>query len=454
MKAGIGFLLSSLRLNKARDFILYLLILFLPTQLGRHFWPEFSFVRGIRVDYLSPTLYLTDILILFIFVFWIFSKKKFLISNFKFLIKFQFLKSKIPILIFTLFLISGMVLSKSPVAGFFGLLKLLEFSFLGFYIATNINKVKFQNILLMFSIGIIFESFLSISQYFNHGSLQGIFYFFGERFFNSQTPGIANASLGGELFLRPYGTFPHPNVLAGYLVIGMILIIFNFKFSIKSKFSIFNFKTFLLVMSLIIGTVALFLTLSRVAIVLWVLILGFLLIRKLIINHSSLIILVLVGLLLLGLTTPLGLRFTGMRLTDESIVQRESLIQSSIAMIKNNPVFGVGLNNFLVNLPSYQAPHASLFYLQPVHNIFLLVLSETGIVGLVFFIWFLIKTFSRIKNHESRIKGWPIIHNSLFIILSSILILGMFDHYFLTLQQGQLLFSFILGFCWADKLKN
>src|SRR3989344_9415701 len=50
----------------------YLLILFLPTQLGRHFWPNFSFVSGIRIDYLSPTLYATDIFILLIFVFWLF----------------------------------------------------------------------------------------------------------------------------------------------------------------------------------------------------------------------------------------------------------------------------------------------------------------------------------------------------------------------------------------------
>ena len=33
----------------------------IPTQLGLHFWPEWSKVAGIRVDYLSPVLYLTDI---------------------------------------------------------------------------------------------------------------------------------------------------------------------------------------------------------------------------------------------------------------------------------------------------------------------------------------------------------------------------------------------------------
>lgn len=151
-----------------------------------------------------------------------------------------------------------------------------------------------------------------------------------------------------------------------------------------------------------------------------------------------------VGLIILGLATPLGARFTDISWTDESIVQRESLIQSSIAMIKDNPVFGVGLNNFLINLPSSEI-------IQPVHNIFLLVASETGVFVLGFFIWFLIKIYRRINDKGLRIKK-----NPSFIIypLSFILILGMFDHYFLTLQQGQLLFSFVLGLCWSDPLKR
>jgi hypothetical protein len=39
------------------------LLLLLPTQLGLHFWPQWASVFGMRVDYLSPTIYLTDIII-------------------------------------------------------------------------------------------------------------------------------------------------------------------------------------------------------------------------------------------------------------------------------------------------------------------------------------------------------------------------------------------------------
>ena len=436
-----GFLLSSLRLNKVRDFIFYLLILFLPTQLGKHFWPEFSFIKGVRADYLSPTLYVTDILVLLIFVLFIFSKKKFLISNFKFLIKSQFL-----ILLFVVCLVVGIVLSKSPSAGVYGLLKLSEFGFLGFYVAHNIKKLKLENILLMFSIGIIFESFLAISQYLSNGSLQGIFYFFGERFFNSLTPGIANASLGGELFLRPYGTFPHPNVLAGFLVIAMTLIVSSIKYQVLSM------RNIVLTLSLVIGTIALFLTLSRVATLVWLIFIGSWLmvrgIKKIKLKTSIFYILLSIFSLLLVsfifASSSFHYRFTNINLSDESIVQRKNLIQNSITMAKDHPIFGVGLNNFLVNLPLYQTPHISPFYLQPVHNIFLLVFAETGIIGLGFFIWFIYKTYKKIKEKKYTI------HNTYYILLFSVLLLGMFDHYFLTLQQGQLLFSFILGLCWSD----
>ena len=65
-----GFWLLNRKINLSAIFF-YLLILFLPTQLGKHFWPNFSYVYGVRIDYLSPTLYFTDILIIGLFLSWI-----------------------------------------------------------------------------------------------------------------------------------------------------------------------------------------------------------------------------------------------------------------------------------------------------------------------------------------------------------------------------------------------
>ena len=44
-----------------RKILLFGFLLLIPTQLGKLFWPDWSYVLGIRVDYLSPTLYLVDL---------------------------------------------------------------------------------------------------------------------------------------------------------------------------------------------------------------------------------------------------------------------------------------------------------------------------------------------------------------------------------------------------------
>ena len=63
-------------LKIVRKRVLQLFILLLPTQLGYHFWPKWAYVFGVRVDYLSPTLYLTDILAAILLVLWIHENRK------------------------------------------------------------------------------------------------------------------------------------------------------------------------------------------------------------------------------------------------------------------------------------------------------------------------------------------------------------------------------------------
>ncbi|KKS80681.1 MAG: hypothetical protein UV56_C0012G0001, partial [Candidatus Woesebacteria bacterium GW2011_GWC1_43_10b] len=51
--------------------IFRVLLFLLPLQIGKHFWPDWSLVFGIRVDYLSPVIYLTDILVLTLLLVWL-----------------------------------------------------------------------------------------------------------------------------------------------------------------------------------------------------------------------------------------------------------------------------------------------------------------------------------------------------------------------------------------------
>lgn len=418
----------------------------MPTQLGKHFWPDFAFVYGIRIDYLSPTVYLTDILVALIFLFFIlegvFGEK---IHDFK----TSIVKNKTTLLltfVFFLLLILGITYSKNQYAGVYGLIKFLEYVFLFSYTANNFRKINVSVFISCFVFGVVFESFLSIFQYFNQGSLGGFLYFLGERAFNSQTPGIANASINGQLFLRPYGTFSHPNILAGYLISAIIVIL---AFAHKS----FLAKQKLIVLSIfLLSSFAVVLSMSRTVIIALLLIVVILVVRsfwkktritaKKKKDLSAFLhkIILLSAITIFILITPLWSRFSQFSFSDQSVSQREQLINDSIIMFKENPIIGVGLNNFLVNLPSVQKNLDEDLYLQPVHNIYLLILSQGGIFIFLLSLFFLLKTYKKIGNKSVEF----------YLLFFTVLFLGFFDHYFLTLQQGQILLALILGILWSS----
>lgn len=420
--------------KKIESALFFLLLFFLPTQLGKHFWPDFSFILGIRVDYLSPTIYITDILLIVLFVVW-------LINSIR--DKKNFFPPRV-FIIATTILLSTAILSTFIVNSIYHVVKFFEFSFLGFYIAQNItSEVKVKKVVLILALACLYESALALAQFINQGSLNTIFYFLGERTFTGSTPGIANASINGELLLRPYASFSHPNVLAGFLVSCMLLSFWAYG-KVKNVYERIG-----LISCLFIGTAALLLTMSRAAIVLWIVFLIIVLIRVKIKKTVNKFIFLLgfVFLFVMINVTPFGIRLFSTRLTEEAVVQRQELITSSLTIFRQSPIVGVGIGNFLYYLPTVQKPLSVGMYIQPVHNIFLLLLTETGILGFSVFLWMIVKTYKHLFHQYKT-------HFIFIILLTNALLLGMVDHYFLTLQQGQLLFAVILGLCWTTYTKT
>lgn len=131
---------------------------------------------------------------------------------------------------------------------------------------------------------------------------------------------------------------------------------------------------------------------------------------------------------------------------EESVVVRQQLNAATISMWQHSPAVGVGLGNFLVELPRYLVSR-QIYFLQPVHNIYLLVLAEAGVVGLMVFIFLIWRS---IKGLVLSIKDSPtqffINQNTIYFIPYTLfLLLGLVDHYPLTLQQGQLLLTVLVG---------
>ena len=401
---------------------LFLILLFLPTQLGLHFWPNYSYVYGLRIDYLSPTLYFTDVIVVIIFGI-IFLRN---VTR-----KFNYL-----LILFFIVLLIGDLFARNWQIGLYGIIKFLELSFLAYFFSSKI--IRLNLILFPLALASLFEGLLAITQFLNKGSLGSVLYFFGERTFNGQTPGIANSSISGDLVLRPYGTFSHPNVLAAFLLIVVSLIIFG-----KSKLNWFY------ALILVVSVFALLLTLSRPAILLLLVValLKIILLLKRKINKKKLLLsfgVLVTVILYFVFFSQYSVRFLGSSLGDISFTQRESLANASIAMFLKHPLFGVGANNFLVNLPTYLSQQKTLL-LQPVHNIYLLSLSETGIVGFLLFLTAIFLALRSVFKRKIFLAG---------IVLFEFLFLGLFDHYFFTLQQGQLLTALIFGLSFSKSKIN
>ena len=111
----------------------------------------------------------------------------------------------------------------------------------------------------------------------------------------------------------------------------------------------------------------------------------------------------------------------------------------------------MGINNFLLVAKNRLSGGGEIVrFLQPAHNIYLLIAAETGIVGILFFC---LLFFAAIKKIVSEIRI-----NNLFklkiILLGQFLIFGFFDHYLYTLQQGLLLSSFVFGAIFSRILNN
>jgi len=380
----------------------FLFIFLLPSQLGKHFFPPFSYINGVRVDYLSPTVYLTDVIVFFLLIF-----------NFRKVI--DFFKNKKLIFCLVLLLMS-IFFARNQMVALYKFIKVIEFIIVFSITRIIFSKINKKTVLTVFSLTGLLQLILVFFQLIYKQSVQGVFYFLGERLFSLSTPGIAKASLNGIEFLRPYGTFSHPNSLAGFF-----LLLYFFVLTKKC----FNKYLFLKYFNLFVFSILIFISFSKLAISTYLILNSFYWILN---NKTKCYFCKFTKIL-----TPVFLSLIFLQtITDPyTLGKRIELIKNSFGIILNSPFFGVGFGNYLLVQASIGSKY-HLFFNQPVHNIFLLFFSEVGFVigGLIIFIslnW--IKYFIKINSY----------------IFLAVFLTGMFDHYWLTLQQNYLLVAFIYG---------
>jgi len=398
--------------NKIKIFLIYFFIFLLPTQLGKHFFFSFSYLNGVRVDYLAPTLYLIDIIFILI-----------IILNLP--LFFSFLKNK-KILIFFLYLTVNLIFSQSKIITFFSFLKIFQFLFIFYFFYHQIIKEKI--FLISILLITLIECFLTLYQLkFGH-SFDRLFYFLGERHININYPSIAKIFFFDKEILRPYGTFSHPNSLAGFYLLFYVFLLTEKKF---------NSYQLLRNIVLFLSTILIFLSFSKVVIFVFLIINIVFYFKKIKLCRFCVLAKIIT-------TLTISFIFLSSRGDVFTLEKRKELIFQSFKIIKNYPIFGVGLGNYLLaqkNFPSF----FPLFFNQPVHNIFLLLISE---VGLLFFVLILLFIINFFKNNYKKIP------TTIYYLIFTIFTTGFFDHYWLTLKQNFLLLAVIFGLTFKKLKRN
>jgi hypothetical protein len=129
---------------------------------------------------------------------------------------------------------------------------------------------------------------------------------------------------------------------------------------------------------------------------------------------------------------------------DEAVQMRIYFAEESLKTGIN--ILGNGLGNYIPWVIR-QNPNLPTYYYQPVHNIFLLIYNETGLLGLITLCLFLV---SLLGAYIKKFDIHKMYNYSFLILVSSVLAIGFFDHFLWTIQQGRIILWMTLGFLAAQ----
>ena len=421
--------------EKILKILVLLLVFSIPLGTRKFLYPFW----GTPSELTAGFLYGTDILLFIVFLLFLFLRLK------------DQKKKKINIfdvLIFIFLFFSGFSI-------FFAGFKILaSYAFLRIIIGTVflfiLSKLLQEKIILPREIfgaiflAALFQSFIAFGQFFYQKSL-GL-RFLGESVISYGVNNVARVNVSGADLLRSYGTMAHANILAAFLGIGILSLCALWFLRIKRESFI---SSSLFALGFFTLFFALTLTFSRSGWISMVFVLCMLFlflifrdIKKETIRLSGIILL---SALFVFLSMQWAL-LPRMHLSpsEPSVSMRVLYNKLGFSIIKNHPL-GVGVGNQLFfsesnNLFDEFGIVEKRDY-QPIHNLYLIIAVELGIQGLIALLAIVFLVFS--KSLKFLFK------NQVFLIsfgmMVFVLVFGLFDHFFWTLESGRLMMFMILG---------
>jgi len=255
---------------------------------------------------------------------------------------------------------------------------------------------------------------------------------------------IEGANIGR--WLRAYGGLSHPNMLGGYLSFVIITVI--------SVFSVrdwdFEYKKLIIILVLMILVTGVFVSFSRSA---WLVTIVTLLFSSFHVlfhdkGHSQEVVdSVIVSTSLFIILAVVSLPLVQTRLAASSTTELKSISQRAVGLdraveiLDKNSVLGVGAGNYTAALIS-KLPNEPGWFYQPVHNAFLLILIEFGVVGVLLLLSIAISWYY-FMFYRKEVHPDDVFYLSLIIF--AIFILGNLDHYLASSFVGIMILAVVFG---------
>lgn len=285
---------------------------------------------------------------------------------------------------------------------------------------------------------------ISIYQWYTQGSL-GL-YHVGEPHLSPSILGVAKLDLGAIKYIRPYGTFPHPNILALYLLTSFV--IFSY-YHLKHKHSAWNY--------IVLGILSygILLTFSRGISIIFAISAIFMgLLHIYLQKPIKQLIFYAISTLGVAILFQIGLNSfqkTRYGFQDSAYSYRISYNHIATNIIKTNPIFGIGSGQVMFQMKHYSERYLEPWEIQPIHNYYLQTATELGITGLFFILTLFGNIFIKLTRLAFKPPNQhnPLTTFTLLLLLGSFLTLMLIDHYFYTLRQGQYLLWSFLGITMA-----
>lgn len=256
----------------------------------------------------------------------------------------------------------------------------------------------------------------------------------GEGVLSTTTPNVAKVWDAGP-HVRAYGSLPHPNLLAAYLVAAIFWVGTVIFWPFKNRPNLL--QTAYTSLLILLGA-GLILTFSRVALLI-TLINGILVVlfcyRRWHRLPRTAAIAAIGVLVVAALALPELMGRTAVQSSQETgVTNRTAGYQLAVQMINDRPA-GVGAGNFVLAAPELKNELPAYQY-QPAHNVPLLIGAELGGIAVALVIWFLVRIGWLFHYLKPRDKRQNTLNFSLFALSGTFIAMGMTDHFFWSLPQG------------------